>query len=405
MIGLYFPDSHMWGGLVLHFFRELEIEFEVIDNTKFDKLKDIKVLIVPGGFASQKARTLKDRGIQTLREYVKTGGIYIGICGGAGLALNHGELNLGLCPFGRKDMSLRVPNFSGHVWVDLDPDQFLDDSYIEHKGQMPVWWPSQFDWIPSNNVKVLARYKAPAEDLWIADIPYNILEKMDISYVEEVYGINLNFELLVSEPCILIGDYFKGRFLLSYPHLETPASEFANRFFVHILSDFLQDQIEYREIKELDLKDPKIKWGDKDLIYVKNSLLELIDKAQENFLVCWRKKWLIGWRRGVIGLCLNSLLCMCSLLLEFPPTESAKKFWRGIKKDFLAQFNKFIQSFEEYIILQRQFFLKNPQRPPDKFGSSKIHNLLLKLTGPFPGDGGLFKELYCYLEKLTLAFF
>ncbi len=68
------------------FFQELDIDFELIDNLSFDKLRDIELIIVPGGFASQKIKRLRDRGLNIIRDFVKSGGSYIGICGGAGLA-------------------------------------------------------------------------------------------------------------------------------------------------------------------------------------------------------------------------------------------------------------------------------------------------------------------------------
>ncbi len=232
-------------------------------------------------------------------------------------------------------MTSRVPNFSGHIWVNLNLDSSLGiNGSVQTKGQLPVWWPSQFNWDFESKVRVLASYKAPGDDLWIADIPYNILKCMDISLVQDIYGINLDFDLIRSDPCILVGDYFKGRFVLSYPHLETPSSEFANRLFVCILSELLQKQVQYNEVGEFDIKDPEINWPDEDLVFVKDSLVKLICKAQENFLMCWRKKWLLGWRRGVIGLCVNSLLCMCSLLIKSHASKNAKEFWRSSKKDF-----------------------------------------------------------------------
>ncbi len=404
MIGFYYPSSHMWSTLFLCFFRDMGIEIELIDESALDKLRHVKLLIVPGGFASEKIKSLNKKGLSILREYVKSGGIYVGICGGAGLGLSEGEKGIGLCPVKRKDMSIRVPNFSGHVDVELNFDaSILKKSPYNKEIYIPVWWPSQFEVIDSNSVEVLATYLRPGSDLWITDIPYNILRHLNCSEVKDIYGINVDFELIKKDPCIIYGDYFKGKFLLSYSHLETPGSFDANRLFVHMLSFLLDFPLPYSKTKEMDIKNPEIKWDDEDLIYVKNSLLELVSRGEENFLLCWRKKWLLGWRRGVIGLCLNSLLCMCAFLLESTPSLRARKMWRNIKGDFLELFDIFFKNFEEYIVLQREFYLKNPHRAPDRFGSSPIHTKILDITGPFPGDGGLFKKLATLMEKMIYS--
>jgi glutamine amidotransferase-like uncharacterized protein len=49
------------------------------------------VVIIPGGRASKQAAALGARGQQAVRDYVRAGGGYVGICGGAFLATAHAE--------------------------------------------------------------------------------------------------------------------------------------------------------------------------------------------------------------------------------------------------------------------------------------------------------------------------
>ena len=46
------------------------------------------LLIVPGGWASDKTAALRQEGRDAVREFVRNGGSYLGICGGAGFALD-----------------------------------------------------------------------------------------------------------------------------------------------------------------------------------------------------------------------------------------------------------------------------------------------------------------------------
>lgn len=407
-LGIYIKNSHMWGCLFLDFLRKESIPFKIINEPSYEELRDVKLLVVPGGFASERAKGLGKKGFDTIREYVKNGGIYFGVCGGAGLCLDHGEYTLGICGLKRKRMEHRVPNFSGHLQVTLTGDFLTNFGSLPDIGKkiaVPVWWPSQFHWNENSDVKRLAIYHKPMEDLWIADIPFYVLKEMHIQEVEKLYGINLDFSYIKHEPCILMGGFGKGKYFLTYPHLETPGSNDANRLLVHVLSTFLKKDFSAKGIEGINLLSPKISWDDEVLLFIFHGLHELISKAQENFLLCWRKKWLLGWRRGVIGLSLNSLLYVISFLLENNPSNSCKSLWSEKRDECKSLFFRFKQEFEKYIVIQREYYLKNPHRAPDRFGGDPIHNQIVKLTGPFPGDGGLFKEISCLLERVTSVLF
>lgn len=52
-------------------------------------LSNYDVLIVPGGSASVQANTLEDKGLITIRDFVRQGGGYVGFCAGAYLAMGY----------------------------------------------------------------------------------------------------------------------------------------------------------------------------------------------------------------------------------------------------------------------------------------------------------------------------
>lgn len=54
------------------------------------------VLIVPGGSGSKQSRMLEETGCDKVREFVKSGGGYVGICAGSYLASSHYDWSLGL---------------------------------------------------------------------------------------------------------------------------------------------------------------------------------------------------------------------------------------------------------------------------------------------------------------------
>src|SRR5208337_4437097 len=86
------------------------------EDIKKGILDGCAVLFVPGGWASNKIKTLGPDGIAKIKEFVRSGGNYLGFCGGAGLATLDG---LGLLNIKRKPTKERVPSFSGRIRLEL----------------------------------------------------------------------------------------------------------------------------------------------------------------------------------------------------------------------------------------------------------------------------------------------
>lgn len=65
-----------------------DLVYEEIDEASIKKgeLKDYSVLIVPGGYTKRCVTSLGKRGFERIRDFVESGGGYIGICAGAYMA-------------------------------------------------------------------------------------------------------------------------------------------------------------------------------------------------------------------------------------------------------------------------------------------------------------------------------
>jgi glutamine amidotransferase-like uncharacterized protein len=66
------------------------------DEIREGVLVDFDVLIMPGGSGSKQAERLQASGREMIREFVRAGGGYVGICAGSYLASSHYDWSLGL---------------------------------------------------------------------------------------------------------------------------------------------------------------------------------------------------------------------------------------------------------------------------------------------------------------------
>ncbi len=385
-IGLFWDESHLWGILVYHFLKHSRAKFVPITAKEIaaGKLNDLKPqwLIVPGGWASLKFKKLGSEGQQEIKSFLTKGGNYLGFCGGAGLASSSPN-SLGLCPLKRKEFKQRLPNFSGDIWCKVFS---LDRELL-----FPVWWPSQFEWESHHpHLEVLATYQRPGADFWVSDLKLEDLNPGELKKWENLYAINLDPLLLTQEPCIIRGDFGKGKYILSYPHLETPNSPQANTYLQQLLA------LSPAFIPDLDFfsSTPKNTF----LGHWKKQLLDLIALGEAHFLLFKRRKWLLAWRRGIPGSFFNFLLALMSFLEDVPEnflTDEQKQ-----KIEALSQ--KFLHLSTRFILKERYLLSKTPSTP---IASSNSEQQKLKkyLFGSFPGYGGIYGELINLLDELALA--
>ncbi len=407
-VAILWDESLLWGIMLFRALTSLGIPFSLLRAAEVESRllgpKRPKVLMVPGGFASRKARALGPKGIQAVRAFVRQGGLYVGFCGGAGLALSSQAepRGLGLCSWKRKPMRDRLPNFSGHIGLSLTSEKAISLQASPTTIQAPAWWPSQFQPSQGQNVRVLARYGQPGSDFWVADLPAEDMTREDLIWWEQVYGINLNPELIADDPCVIQGSFGQGRFLLSYVHLESPNSWQANQWLVQLLASYLEETLQNWKVPEWRLHQVYPVWHDSVLESIRSLLDEVIAQGQSHFLLCWRSPWLLGWKRGIPGFALNTLLAMVSQIMELPPSERSVSLLRQRAAAIRSLFEQFQDCMSTYLAEERKLSLCRKGAPASN-GSDELQSLRKDLVGPFPGQGGLYGQLAKELDQLLWA--
>ncbi|MBU4276340.1 MAG: hypothetical protein KKC30_06350 [Proteobacteria bacterium] len=170
-------------------------------------LEGTRLLVVPGGWSSRKKKALGSQGAKALSRFIHQGGIYLGFCGGAGLALSVDD-GLGLVNLDRASGAQRLPGLSGPVLISPCPEAQGHPlwQHGEPLASWPVWWPGQFNEPDDPSITVLARYHGPTEEMRLS-------------------GPSQDPAPLWEQPAVIEAHLGRGRLLLSYPHLDTPGEE------------------------------------------------------------------------------------------------------------------------------------------------------------------------------------
>jgi len=137
--------------------------FQPADFTP-EKLKGVRVIVVPGGSGSLQAKKLGDAGRAAIRQFVKDGGGYVGICAGSYLATTDYEWSLGILNAKVVDRA-HWARGTGTVTLDFKPDgrtllKHSDAAVGVYYGQGPLLAPGdkKGDGIPEP-YEALAIYK------------------------------------------------------------------------------------------------------------------------------------------------------------------------------------------------------------------------------------------------------
>jgi hypothetical protein len=304
---LLWDKSFLWGYMAVCTLRDLGFSFDLLTaaDVHAGALPGYQLLVVPGGWASLKYEELGSGGMEQIRLFVKSGGGYLGLCGGAGLALQVDE-GLGLAPASRKPMVERLPNFSGTIRVHRTSRHpiwwGLDD-----EASFQVWWPSQFKLLEPKEVLVLGKYGEPEKDFCVSDLNVQDTETagFDWDRLEEEYEINLDPRRLLDEPAVIECTYGQGRVVLSYPHLETPGDAPGNVALFNLWYDLLRSSPVVAEAKQNSLGPPASVHLDDNSLELLRTIVweagELIVLGESCHLWSWRNPWLLQWRRGVRG--------------------------------------------------------------------------------------------------------
>ncbi|MDQ7836388.1 MAG: BPL-N domain-containing protein [Humidesulfovibrio sp.] len=433
-------ESHLWGVLVLRALRALKQPHVILrahdiaegalagkptapclfmgGGALADPSGGPDLLIVPGGWARGRAERLGPQGMQAIRDFVAAGGSYLGFCGGAGLALSGARPgdSLGLCPWGRMGFAGRLQHFlSGHVRLGLDTGDPLCPPGVSGAGGggeilAPVWWPAQFAPPPKgqkDDVRVLARYAGLGADFWVADLNLALLPEETLSDWENLYGVQIHPDFLTSRPAVIAGSFGAGRYVLSYPHLETPDSPQANAWFTHLLRELAGADPDAKPdansngsaIAPWNIGLDKCLWPDPGLLAAKAALERVIALGESHLLLFWRNPWLLGWRRGLPGPGINSVYALVCEALAAAPTASALAYWTEHGAEF-ARLSELFCSGLSGLLLAERLDMTVRATDSDQAFTYSLRETRRALFGTAPALGGLCGELLRMLEEL-----
>lgn len=379
--------SHIWGLMALHAMRSLGLPCRLTSAKEIaqgDILgKQAALLLVPGGSARRKAYALGSAGLEKIRQWLVHGGAYLGFCGGAGLALTQANPaeGLGICPWRRYPYSRRFLHLlSGHLLARLTSTNTL--------APLPVWWPGRFAPAAECGLDILAEYVAPGEDLWLSDLP--------LAGNSFFWGRHKpELELPQGQPLVVYGKYGNGAYILSYAHLETPASPAANEILCELVEGLcgLKASASHVPAWITMREDPNCENGC-DSFWRRNylALVRLLALGRQLGLFFTRSSWLLGWRHGIAGMPLNSLLAAYAVLQDASPQAAAsRKFFMDVLNDNEIALKAFCTRAEKYF---RKFSLVKLCGCQNENPSSLELEGALLFGQPMLGGGMAEKLLY-----------
>lgn len=391
--GLLWDDSYLWAIMSIKALRSVGLDFDIIRANQLKRLlsETFGLLYVPGGWASNKLKSIGETGINTIREFVHKGGVYFGTCGGAGLATSDG---IGLIDIKRLPTSKRVPSLSGRVRIDTAGHPLFES--ISSK-IFYVWWPSQFV-CQSPDVKVIATYKEVLDDCFSSDLPVGAVRRhANWSDLETLYGINLDPSKLIGEPLLLEGAYGDGKVILSLIHFDSPEDTEGHRV--------LKNLWHYAGVKE-SCAEPCTESGVKEDLKVLTELQEategLIAFGIENFLWFWRNSMLLQWRRGIRGLeCCNLYIMtkeLCRLVSHHPEPERWLTALKVIRDDLLF----FLEDLKRLLVLER-LEMQRSRLTYLETDNPEIMHLRDRLFSRSKSYGGRYKALIDRIDDILYS--
>lgn len=443
---ILWDESHIWGLLAWRAALGYGLEFRVISAQDVAggllQASPPAALLVPGGNARLKAEALGTDGLSAIRSYVKNGGNYLGFCGGCGLGLSvpepeqgkptrqskaNGQAkaaskktpvmrtpSLGLSPWTRGQFDDRIQHFmSGHLHATLEHAEHEFSPLTRDCGSackispapepplLPVWWPARFLPGSEDEVNILARYAEPGADFWLTDLPIASLPQGAFSDWQALYGINLSPAFLEGQPCVIYGQYGQGAYILSYSHLETPASPFANCWLAHILTKFGCGSIQTKVLPAWKLEEQPILWDDKEILCCLELVQSIMQTGTEHALLFKRNDWLYGWRTGMPGSSLNNLHAALHTLVSLPPAKQTKKLWDSTKAEIIPQMNLFTEGVTNYLLAER-LAMTLAKHMPEAVSPKLLQAQRHSLFGPPMHASGLYSKLMPLFDQLAL---
>jgi hypothetical protein len=402
-IAFLWDESFLWGLMAYRALKAACLPFELIRSEDIVKgiLAEHKLLFVPGGWASNKIKTLGAEGVIKIKEFVGSGGNYLGFCGGAGLATLDG---IGLLSISRKPTKERVPSFSGRIGLNVSDHtiwQGITDPVFH------AWWPSQF--LPvTRETRVIASYGHALPDAFSSDL--NTGDTMRYSNwadKEKQYGINLNPDRLLNDPAVVEGTYGEGRVLLSLVHFDTPGDTNGAVVLKNIWRHLAAAPPCPGPLPCTSTSvpaSPQSRFGPFGLFAELESAVDkLISLGQRNFLWYWRNPMLLQWRRGVRGLeycTLYVLIKEISELIRYSDADPSFITDYALRiKDLLVPF---VEKAMQLLILERDA-IQNGRVTYEKCDDPEIQKMRTELFSSSKSHGGIFKELIGKIDSLLYA--
>jgi len=456
---ILWDNSHIWGLLALHCVKAMQIPFKLVKAEEISQGilsgKSSCMLLVPGGSARLKAKSLGEKGKNAIKNFVASGNHYLGFCGGAGLALSHSE-GLALCPWTRASYANKWQHLiSGHIITklsehelcptnfnaihnqekihnDLDSnnnlhklcakhvfslnikdvqcaeakDNLLAATKYEHIYDdiiLPVWWPGCFQNKYDENIEILARYQAPANDMWIADILLSSLPTSIFKEWKARYDLDFDPAFLSEQVCVLHGKYAKGSYTLSYSHLETPNSAYANHWLAHLFSKLIDLDPAISVTPSWKIEDEKIAWentaANKEIFTIRDNIQKLICLGEAHNLLFKRNDWLWGWRSGIPGIALNNLNTAVHVALSQMPTKKSMLYWQEHRVTFKKNMEIFTEATEKYLLDERLATTLS-STVPEIINRTHLNNQRTAIFGSPMRAGGLYQEILDVLEQI-----
>ena len=199
-VALYLDEGCRGGG-VIHLSQLLrsspDVACDFIDaaDVQAGRLGGYDVLVMPGGSGYDRYTQLKEEGFEKIRQYIKDGGAYYGICAGIALALNDPK-RLRLIPYTREKNPLRG-GFSAAVKFNARAEDVLGIAagtryFRYHDGPLPA----KGEPVPDSEYEVLATFDSHVMQKGKATTP--------------MHGM----------PAVIFGRYGKGKVLVTVMHPE-----------------------------------------------------------------------------------------------------------------------------------------------------------------------------------------
>ncbi len=394
-------ESFFWGVMAYKALLANGLSFDPIraEDVKNDRLRDYRLLFVPGGWASNKMKALGDDGAAAIRRFVHDGGAYLGLCGGAGLATMDG---IGLLPVKRRPTKERVPSFSGRIMLNTSGHPAWQGI---SKTVFHAWWPSQF--VADERVSVLARYGTAMPDSFSSDINVGDAEAHGgWEDHERIYQINLDPKRLYGEPAVIEGLSGAGKVVLSLVHFDTPNDGNGAAMLRNLWHYLIPDYDCRLAIPDSESRYEKIPGEDrravqsKIMVPVEAAVCSVIDLGLRNFLWFWRSPMLLQWRRGVRGLEYCTLFI---LIKEIADLLKCVDHGDGNLVPDLDRMSRLLLPFVDkakHLLALERFAIQNSNISYERCDDPKIQALREELFSRSKSHGGLFKELVDAIDAI-----